>query len=100
MDNKLSDLTVIILTFKTDKSILINCLKSIDSNVKVIIVENSKTFVENSKKFLEISRTFLETSEKFLVSVSVRPSVCLSVSVSVSVSVCLYIRPVSVSISV
>ena len=48
MDNKLSDLTVIILTFKTDKSILINCLKSIDSNVKVMIVENSKTF-DNSK---------------------------------------------------
>ena len=54
MNYKLSELTVIIVTFKTDKNILKNCLSSIDSNVKVIIVENSNSFkykneIENKK---------------------------------------------------
>ena len=44
MNNKLCELTVIIVTFKTDKTILKNCLSSIDPKVKVIIVENSNQF--------------------------------------------------------
>ena len=44
MNNKLSELTVIIVTFKTDETILKNCLSSIDPKVKVIIVENSNQF--------------------------------------------------------
>ena len=44
MNNKLSELTVIVVTFKTDKNILKNCLYSINPKVKVIIVENSNQF--------------------------------------------------------
>ncbi len=49
MNNKLSELTVIIVTFKTDKNILKNCLSSIDTKVKVIIVENSNQFKDKSE---------------------------------------------------
>ena len=36
---KITNLTVIIVTYMTDKNILLNCLQSIDSNIKVIIVK-------------------------------------------------------------
>ena len=49
MDNNISNLTVVIVTFKTDRSILKNCLDSIDKNVKILIVENSESF-NNSKE--------------------------------------------------
>lgn len=55
MDNKLSDLTIIIVTFKTNISILKDCLNSIDQNVKVLIVENSETF-EDYKKIIDAYR--------------------------------------------
>jgi len=42
--NNLSNLTVIIVTYKTNKDILKNCLDSIDSNVKIKIIENSTEF--------------------------------------------------------
>jgi N-acetylglucosaminyl-diphospho-decaprenol L-rhamnosyltransferase len=41
MKNKI---TVIIVTYKTNKRILENCLNSIDRNIKVIIIENSENF--------------------------------------------------------
>src|SRR6056300_1751163 len=37
-------ITVIIVTYKTHKRILENCLNSIDRNIKVIIIENSENF--------------------------------------------------------
>lgn len=40
----LDDLTVLILTYKTDKKLLLNCIKLINKKVKILIVENSKTF--------------------------------------------------------
>jgi len=46
MKNKI---TVIIVTYKTNKRILENCLNSIDRNIKVIIIENSENF--ELKKF-------------------------------------------------
>ena len=49
---KLNSITVIIVTYCTKKNILLNCLKSIDKNVRVIIVENSKKFV-NEEYFLK-----------------------------------------------
>ena len=49
MNNSLSELTVIVVTFKTDITLLRNCLNSIDSRVKVIIVENSKNFVNKNE---------------------------------------------------
>ncbi len=39
--NYLNDFTIIIVTYKTNKRILYNCLNSIDKNCKSIIVENS-----------------------------------------------------------
>ena len=41
----LDNITVIIVTFKTPKEIILNCLRSIDKNVKKIIIENSETFL-------------------------------------------------------
>ena len=49
---KINNLTVIIVTYLTDKKILLNCLKSIDKKIKVIIVENSKKFT-NKNYFLK-----------------------------------------------
>ncbi len=40
----LKNVTVIILTYRTPQNIIHNCLKSIDKNIKVLIVENSKKF--------------------------------------------------------
>ena len=48
----LNRLSVIIVTYKTNKNILLNCLNSIDSSVKIIIIENSKQF-KNKKFFLK-----------------------------------------------
>ena len=41
----LGDLTAVIVTFNTSEEIILNCLRSIDKNVKVLIVENSNNFV-------------------------------------------------------
>ena len=35
---KINNLTVVIVTYLTDKKILLNCLKSINKKIKVIIV--------------------------------------------------------------
>ncbi len=51
MEN-LKNLTVIILTYNTPEKILLNCLRSIDKAVKIVIVENSKLF-ENTKLIIE-----------------------------------------------
>lgn len=45
------DLTVIIVTYRTNIDILENCIKSIDKKVKIIIVENSDDL--DFKKFIE-----------------------------------------------
>ena len=47
----INDLTVIIVTYLTDRKILLNCLQSIDKRAKIIIVENSKNF-KNKSYFL------------------------------------------------
>ena len=41
----LQDLTVIIVTFNTSEEIILNCLRSINKNVKVLIIENSSNFL-------------------------------------------------------
>ena len=43
--NNLNDLTIVIVTFQTPEKIILNCLRSFDKNVKVIIVENSNIFL-------------------------------------------------------
>jgi len=42
--NSLSNLTVVILTYKTDFQILKNCIQLIESSVKIKIIENSSNF--------------------------------------------------------
>ena len=37
----INDLTIVIVTFRTDKKILFNCLDAINSSAQVLIVENS-----------------------------------------------------------
>ena len=41
MNNYLSELTIVIVTYKTNFDILKNCLQSIDPKVKTLIIENS-----------------------------------------------------------
>ena len=40
--NNIHNLTVVILTYKTNEKILTDCLNSVDPKVKILIVENSK----------------------------------------------------------
>ena len=49
--NNLKNLTIVIVTYLTNKKTLLNCLNSIDKRVKIIIVENSKNF-ENEQFIL------------------------------------------------
>ena len=44
MNSNLSNLTINILTYKTDKEILKNCIKSIDKSIAINIIENSNKF--------------------------------------------------------
>ena len=43
-------ITIVVVTYQTNRKILLKCLKSINKNIKVIIIENSKKF-ENEKIF-------------------------------------------------
>jgi len=59
MNNKLSNLTVNILTYKTNREILNNCIDSISNEVTINIIENSKKFeneeyIKNKKKNINI----------------------------------------------
>ena len=45
---KINNLTVVIVTYLTDKKILLNCIQSIDKKINIIIVENSKKFIHKS----------------------------------------------------
>jgi len=51
--NSLNNLTVVIVTYKTSENIIFDCLKSIDSSVRVLIIENSENFI-HKKKILSI----------------------------------------------
>lgn len=41
----IEELTIVIVTYKTSEKVIIDCLKSIDQNVKVLIIENSNHFI-------------------------------------------------------
>ena len=49
MNNNLSELTIVIVTYKTNVDILKNCLNSINTKIKTLIIENSNYF-ENKKE--------------------------------------------------
>ena len=44
----LNDLTVLILTYRTPEKIILDCLKSLDKNIKILIVENSNDFTHKN----------------------------------------------------
>ena len=54
--NNIHNLTVVILTYKTNEKTLVDCLNSINSKVKILVVENSNNnlFKENLKKNIQI----------------------------------------------
>ena len=47
--SNLSDLTVIIVTYKTKEEILFNCINSIKKEIKIINVENSSDISHKKK---------------------------------------------------
>ncbi len=49
-----SSLTIVIVTFNPNYEVLNNCLKSIDENYKIIIIDNSKNL--NDKKIINFSK--------------------------------------------
>ena len=59
-------LTVNILTYKTNKKILRDCINSIDKNIQINIIENSKNF-QDKKYFLKMKRNinFFCTGKNF-----------------------------------
>ena len=54
----LSNLTVVIVTYKTDEKILRNCINSIDKKIHIKIIENSEEFANR----LEFERNFTNLS--------------------------------------
>ena len=59
--NNIHNLTIVVVTYRTDEKILTDCLNSIDSQVKILLVENSHNN-EFKKRFENIFGT-LEHSE-------------------------------------
>ena len=47
--NNISNLTIVIVTYKTNEKTLTDCLNSIDSQTNILIVENSKNNVFKEK---------------------------------------------------
>ena len=45
----MKNLTVVIVTYKTPEKIILDCLRSVNSEVKVVIIENSENFNHKSK---------------------------------------------------
>ena len=49
MNNDFNNLSVIILTYKTELDILEKCLSSIDNNIKILLIENSDKFINENQ---------------------------------------------------
>ena len=47
--NNIHNLTVVVVTYKTEEKILTDCLNSIDPRVKILLVENSKNIAFKEK---------------------------------------------------
>ena len=47
--NNIHNLTVVVVTYRTDEKILTECLNSIDPQVKILLVENSKNIAFKEK---------------------------------------------------
>ncbi len=55
----MENLTVVIVTFKTPEKIILDCLRSISPEVKVLIVENSENFNLKDKILSQFSNVEL-----------------------------------------
>tara|TARA_B100001057_G_scaffold254427_1_gene254669 strand:+ start:2350 stop:3255 length:906 start_codon:yes stop_codon:yes gene_type:complete len=62
----LNDLTVIIVTYRTPENIILDCLKSINSNIKVLVVENSENFIHEEFIKSKFSNVEIKCSGKNL----------------------------------
>ena len=49
----MENITVVILTYKTPKKIIIDCLKSISKNIKILLVENSEKYINSEEILLD-----------------------------------------------
>ena len=49
MNNDFNNLSIIILTYKTELDILEKCLSSIDNNIKILLIENSDKFINENQ---------------------------------------------------
>ena len=45
----MENITIVILTYKTPKNIILDCLNSISKNIKILIVENSEKFINSDQ---------------------------------------------------
>ena len=65
-NNFLNELTVVILTYKTNREILFNCLNSIDKRVKIKIIENSQEFIKKEELLNQFPNLSIECTGKNL----------------------------------
>ena len=65
-NNFLNELTVVILTYKTNREILFNCLNSIDKRVKIKIIENSQEFIKKEDFLNQFPNLSIECTGKNL----------------------------------
>ena len=65
-NNKIQDISINILTYRTDKKILFDCIKSINISAPINIIENSKKFEnENVVKKLRKNIKIFCTGKNF-----------------------------------
>ena len=62
----MENITVVILTYKTPKKIIIDCLKSISKNIKILLVENSEKCINSEEILLEHSNVNIVCTGKNL----------------------------------
>ena len=54
-NNRIKDISINILTYRTDKKILDDCIRSINIPIPINIIENSKKFI-NKNRFKKINK--------------------------------------------
>ena len=62
----MKNLTVVIVTYRTPETIILDCLRSIDSEVKVLIVENSENFKHKNQILTQFSNVTILCTGKNL----------------------------------
>ena len=49
-----NNITIIIVTFLTNKKTLLNCLNSIDQRIQVLVIENSQNLKKNNFSLINL----------------------------------------------